>query len=220
METIVSLPQGKHWKITDNLLVGLTKLPESLRQQLCRALLEKYDLASLRWCLMGELPPKSEGGVVGGGIEIWKPKNPSVSRTSFSPRKNMPVKRVWKFGTDTTNGSYVCLCVCVLDQLSWFKVLQWFLAINQDYCHTQWVNRGGKWFIFRSEDWTSWWSPNWIHLQGQSLTGFVCFEHQFYRGIPATNSKTSSGDGANIWVCLKIGLNPFLPNGFADHYPY
>ena len=44
----VSLPQGKHWKITDNLLVGLAKLPESLRQQLCRALLEKYDLASLR----------------------------------------------------------------------------------------------------------------------------------------------------------------------------
>lgn len=44
----ISLPQGKHWKIMDNLLVELAKLPESLRQQLCRALLEKYDLASLR----------------------------------------------------------------------------------------------------------------------------------------------------------------------------
>ena len=42
--------------------------------------------------------------------------------------------------------------------------------------------------------------------------------HRGYQGSNKTSGWLDT-QTANAWVCLKI-VYPFLPNGFADHYPY
>ena len=144
-------------------------------------------------------------------LPTWTPLYSSMRSMAWIP--------AWKtFGSWLDSLPQKCGALSPATSFDFENISQWTLFMFKQHCHTLASSVSSRCFTYILESlFLKSWQTLWDLWNGQSANVTISCSHG--DGHEAMSTEP------HLWISCYIGLsekrlNPIVPNGFADHYPY